>query len=448
MIQIWNEIRGLAKRFFDLESDRASFNGIIEGIEAGVEIRGTNLWILIFAILVASVGLNMNSTAVVIGAMLISPLMGPIMGIGLGVGIYDFALIKRSFRSLAAAVVISVLASALYFAISPLNDAQSELLSRTQPTVWDVLISFFGGLAGIVAVTRKEKSNVIPGVAIATALMPPLCTAGYALATLNWAYFLGSFYLFFINSVFISISSMIIVRFLKIPSKKWVDKVQQRKMRVYVYVVAIVTMVPSIYLGFSIVQQSIFRRNANLFIKEEFIYPETNVIEQVVTPFDKKVEVFLFGSPLDNTELKRLQSELKDYNLEEANLVIRQNQVNQDLPDVESVRTGIIEDLYRRNEDLMKTKDERLSILEQELIQYKTYELIQDEVCKELEVQYPEVELSAFSTMLLHKKGAPTDTVTMVYLNTKKIIKGSNFIKLEAWLKLRLKTEKIKIVQQ
>lgn len=447
MIQIWNEIKGLTKRFLDLESDRASYNEIIERIEAGVEFRGTNLWILIFAILVASVGLNMNSTAVVIGAMLISPLMGPIIGLGLGVGIYDFQLIKKSFRSLAAAVIISVLASALYFALSPLSDAQSELLSRTTPTVWDVLISFFGGLAGIVAFTRKDKSNAIPGVAIATALMPPLCTAGYAIATLNLAYFLGAFYLFFINSVFISISSMIIIRFLKIPSKKWVDEKQQKKMRSYVFIVAVVTIVPSVFMAVDIVKRSIFARNANLFIENEFNYSDTNVIEHDVTPNDNKIEVFLFGSPIDQFEIKRLKSELSDYNLADAELIIRQNQQNFDLPDAESMRTGIIEDLYRKNEDLVKNKDEKIGLLEKELSAYKSNQLIQADVCKELEVQYPQIDASAFNTMLIHHKNAAVDTVTMVYINAVKPIRSSDLKKMKEWLQVRLKTEKINIVQ-
>jgi uncharacterized hydrophobic protein (TIGR00271 family) len=447
MIQIWNEIKGLSKRFFDLDSDRASYNEIIDGIEAGVEIRGTNLWILMFAIIVASVGLNMNSTAVVIGAMLISPLMGPIIGLGLGVGIYDFQLIKKSFRSLAAAVLISVLASAAYFALTPLSDAQSELLSRTTPTIWDVLISFFGGLAGIVAITRKDKSNAIPGVAIATALMPPLCTAGYGIATLNLAYFLGAFYLFFINSVFISISSMLIIRFLKIPSKKWVDKIQQKKMRTYVFIVALLTIVPSVFMAVDIVQRSIFQRNANQYITEEFNYDDTSVIERAIDPKNNKIEVFLFGTPLTDFELKRLNSELKDYNLTDAKLLIRQNQINQTLPDAESMRTGIVEDLYRRNETLIENKAQQIALLENELRKYKNNELIQDEVCKELEVQYPEIKASAINTMYIHKQAAEVDTVMMVYLDTKKPIQGTSLTKLEAWLKLRLKSDRINIVQ-
>lgn len=172
---------------FSLLDDKADDTMIDESLRAGVELRGATPWILMFAIFVASIGLNVNSTAVIIGAMLISPLMGPIMGIGYGIGIYDFALIRKSVGNLLIATLISLLTSTVYFALSPLTEAHSELLARTSPTIWDVLIALFGGFAGIIGVTRKEKTNVIPGVAIATALMPPLCTAGYGLANGNWA---------------------------------------------------------------------------------------------------------------------------------------------------------------------------------------------------------------------------------------------------------------------
>ena len=202
---------------FNLETDKADELETIEYIRKNVEFKGPNLWILIFAIFIASIGLNVNSTAVIIGAMLISPLMGPILGIGTGAAINDLDLLKKAFNNLAIATLFGVATSTIYFSISPLSDAQSELLARTNPTIWDVLIAFFGGLAGIVAGSRKEKSNAVPGVAIATALMPPLCTAGYGLATGNLYYFLGAFYLYFINGVFISVATYLIVRLLRYP---------------------------------------------------------------------------------------------------------------------------------------------------------------------------------------------------------------------------------------
>ena len=202
-LQFQNYLKGI----FDPSEDRESEVETIENICKGINFRGSNLWVLIFAIFIASLGLNVNSTAVIIGAMLISPLMGPIMGIGLGLGINDFELIKKAFRNLAIATVFGILTSTFYFLISPLNEARSELLARTTPTIYDVLIAFFGGMAGIVASSTRLKGNVIPGVAIATALMPPLCTAGFGIASGNFSYFFGAFYLYMINSVFIAFAT-------------------------------------------------------------------------------------------------------------------------------------------------------------------------------------------------------------------------------------------------
>ncbi len=254
------------KERFNLETDKADDEATLEYIRKGVEFKGPNLWILIFAILICSIGLNVNSTAVVIGAMLISPLMGPILGIGTGVAINDPELLKRSVKNLIVATLFSVVASTAYFFITPISAAQSELLARTNPTVWDVLIAFFGGLAGIVAGSRKEKSNAIPGVAIATALMPPLCTAGYGIATGNGYYFLGAFYLFFINTVCISIATFIIVRLLRFPKKKFIDTVQERRVKTWMSVLVLITLLPSIWLAYQTVERSIFEQNANLFI--------------------------------------------------------------------------------------------------------------------------------------------------------------------------------------
>ena len=208
----FDSLRRFLRDRFDLGEDSALQDEVVDNICRGVDFRGTNLWVLIFATFVASLGLNVNSTAVIIGAMLISPLMGPIMGMGLSVGINDFDLLKRSVRNFGFMVLVSILTSTLYFVVSPLSGAQSELLARTVPTTYDVLIAFFGGLAGIVAQSRRDRtSTVIPGVAIATALMPPLCTAGYGLATLQLNYFLGAFYLFFINTVFIALATVFVV---------------------------------------------------------------------------------------------------------------------------------------------------------------------------------------------------------------------------------------------
>lgn len=446
MNNILSSLRVFLRTYFDLESDRAAFSEIIEDIETGVEFKGTNLWILIFAIMVASVGLNVNSPAVVIGAMLISPLMGPIMGIGLGLGTFDFQLIKKASVNLGIAVGISVLTSALYFAVTPLYEAQSELLARTTPTIWDVLIAFFGGLAGIVAVTRKEKSNVIPGVAIATALMPPLCTAGYGLATGNFAYFFGAFYLFFINSVFISVSAFIIIRFLGIPYKTWVDEAKQKKMRNYVWIVVLLTVVPSIYLGIGIVQNSIFKRNATNFIEKEFNFDDSKVLNTKFDPKEKSIEVYIYGEPLNDIQITDIEKDLNNYNLAGTKLIIRQNkEVNADF-DINQMRTGIVEDLYKKNKEVLKSKNQQIEFLENQLGNYKKYESLHTSISEEIEAQYPQITKCAMNEMIIHQNNAPNDTLAMVYLSGKKRLSKAEMTKLENWLKVRIKNEKVKLV--
>ena len=221
-MELGNKRKFLLRKFFneylDLNRSKEDEQLTVDAIRSGVEFKGTNLWVLIFATFIASLGLNVNSTAVIIGAMLISPLMGPIMGVGLSIGLNDFELMKRSLKSYLVATLFSVTTATIYFSFTPLDEVQSELLARTSPTIYDVFIALVGGLAGIVALATKEKGNVIPGVAIATALMPPLCTAGFGIATGNLLYFLGAFYLYFINSVFISLATYIGVRVMRCTS--------------------------------------------------------------------------------------------------------------------------------------------------------------------------------------------------------------------------------------
>ena len=261
-------------------TDNAQPEDTIRGIERDIDFRGFNVWILILAIFIASIGLNVNSTAVIIGAMLISPLMGPIMGLGLSVGISDWSMLKRSFRSLAIAVSVSLLTSSLYFAITPLSDAQSELLARTSPNLLDVFIAFFGGLAGILAGSRKEKNNVVPGVAIATALMPPLCTAGYGIGTGQWQFAIGAFYLFLINSIFISISTFMVVRLLRFPAKELADSKKQKKLRGYISLFAVITMVPAVWVFYNTVVESLYNRRIDAFVNEIVSYDGTEIVKK------------------------------------------------------------------------------------------------------------------------------------------------------------------------
>ena len=267
------------RRLLSLRNDKVPEEETIASIKASVEFRGANLWILIFAIFVASLGLNTNSAAVIIGAMLISPLMGPIMGMGLGVGINDFELLKRAFRSFATATIFSVLTATFYFAITPIDEAQSELLARTSPTIYDVLIALFGGLAGIVALcsTGQRGGNVIPGVAIATAIMPPLCTTGFGIATGNWIYAAGAFYLYLINSIFISLATFIGVNIFDFKKKVFVDKQREKRVKHIIVTIAVLTMLPSTLLTYMLVRENFFTSKANNFVAQVVTSEQTPV---------------------------------------------------------------------------------------------------------------------------------------------------------------------------
>lgn len=259
---------------FSLDEDKAQRDEVVAAIAKGVEFRGVNLWVLIFATMIASLGLNINSAAVIIGAMLVSPIMGPIMGAGLALGINDFELLKKSLRNLSLMFIVAIVTSTLYFFVSPLSANSSELLARTTPSIYDVLIALFGGLAGMVAQTRQDRtSTVIPGVAIATALIPPLCTAGFGIATGQPRFFFGAFYLFFINSVFIAMATYLVVRFLKYQKKAFLDPVRERNVKRSMLIISLVTFVPSVVIGVQMVRVSVFEAMADKYVERVFAFP-------------------------------------------------------------------------------------------------------------------------------------------------------------------------------
>ncbi|MBK9420072.1 MAG: TIGR00341 family protein [Flavobacteriales bacterium] len=296
----------------------------MEAIERGVVFRGTNMLILVCAIIIASVGLNLNSTAVVIGAMLISPLMGPIMGVGAGLGVLDLWLVRRSLKNLAFAVAISLATSALYFLLSPLSDAHSEILARTNPTIWDVLIALAGGFAGIIATASKEKvrGNVVPGVAIATALMPPLCTAGYGLAHLNWTYLAGALYLFLINSVFISIAALATVRWLGYPQRFVEDQKLTRKIKRYTTWIVLATVLPSIWLAYRLVVQNAFAHKAEGFIAYECTVPENYLLDKKVDPANRTITLTYLGNGITPERRTLMEDRLAAHGIAGAELDI------------------------------------------------------------------------------------------------------------------------------
>ncbi|QYH39625.1 TIGR00341 family protein [Algoriphagus sp. NBT04N3] len=432
---------------FDLHEGKEDELETIEYVRKNVDFKGANLWILIFAIFVASVGLNVNSTAVIIGAMLISPLMGPIMGIGMAAGINDFELLKRSLRNLGVAVFISILTSTIYFYFSPLDGPQSELLARTEPTVWDVLIALFGGLAGIVAGSRKEKSNAIPGVAIATALMPPLCTAGYGLATFNFYYFFGAFYLFFINSVFISLSTYLIVRFMKYPKKEFLDHKKEKQVQTYITIFTIITIVPSIYLAYGIVLRSIWEEQAKRYVKIEMVFPRTQILnsDYDYSTEPRRIQVNLIGEELDSDLIEITKEKAKEYGLDQTEVVIHQS--GNGGTDLNVLRSDILKDLYERNEQVIQDKDQRIAILENEVANYAQVRALGGEIAQEAKINHPNLRKFTLNRSLvtdLEKKKA--DTLLVAYAEFVPKPPRAERDKFIEWLKLRTKSDTVALI--
>lgn len=440
----------------------SDIKGTIEGIEKDIDFKGTNLWILICSIFIASIGLNVNSVPAIIGAMLISPLMGPILGLGLSIGTYDWSTLKRSLKALGVTVFVSILTSYIYFSISPLQEIQEELLSRTNPTILDVLIALFGGVAGIVAGSRSVKNNVIPGVAIATALMPPLCTAGFGLATGNYAFFLGAFYLFFINSVFICLATILVVRFMRFPLASWVDQKKKKQAQFYITFIVLLVAIPSGFIFWEVIKESVFRRNAQKFITEEVVFEDCEIINQQINYTDSTstIEIFLLGAVVPTAVQNQMATRLTKYELANTELIFYQNKGASN--EIESMagkvskelRIGIIEDLYKKNDELLKNKDEQIEFLENKLIGYQKDSLPLHSIQRELSIQYEHLQRFGFSSSIEFDQLGQSDTIPTClvqwdkYMSStrRKSLRNKEEDKLAKWLQVRLQLDTLRVI--
>lgn len=438
------------RRLFDLSGEKENEQITIESIRQGVDFKGTNLWVLIFAIFLASLGLNINSTAVIIGAMLISPLMGPIMGIGMAVGINDFDLLQRAARNYAIASLIGITVSALYFFASPLSEARSELLARTTPTIYDVFIAFFGGMAGIVASVSRKKGNVIPGVAIATALMPPLCTAGFGVATGNGVFVLGALYLYFINSVFICFATLLTVRVLRFSPKVFVDARREKTVTRYIYLFVLLSLIPSVWMGVDIVKTSIYESNAARFITRELNFPNTQVVAREVLKEkgQKTIEVFLVGEEISAQTLSVAQSRLAEYGLSDVDLKVQQSLQN-GISDVGVLKHMVLSDLYANSEARILAKDSVIGVLQQDLGRYRTLSGLSAQIAPEVRALYPAVlELSLSAGLRVHTRTGREDSLMIALVRWEKPPKNEERGRLEQWLKARTRSENLILVNQ
>ena len=423
--------------------DMADPLATIAGIKKDVEFRGFALWILIFSVFIASIGLNVNSTAVVIGAMLISPLMGPIMGIGLSLGINDFALLFKSLKNLGVAVGIALMASSLYFLLSPISTPSNELFARTNPTLLDVLVAFFGGLAGILAGSRKEKSNVIPGVAIATALMPPLCTAGFGLAHGDWHYFLGAMYLFLINTVIIATTTTVATRYLRFPMVEILDPIRSKKTQRWFSVALIVIIVPSIWIFYRTVTNSLNQGKVESYISQTIVFPGAEIVKEDVK-FNggaPQVSVVLFGELVpDNLTNKWISEFDSEFNGE---LIIVQG---------DNPKNGLLEmsklvNLYSEGRAEVKSYQDQIYTLESELKMLEN-QLIPATLANEIKINYPSIKALSIGSM----QGGITDSTSGYKIPVAFVEWGNEVLdneiiikkqQLAAWLALRLNADSV-----
>lgn len=431
-----------------------------EDIRQGVSFRGSNILILIFAIFIASLGLNTNSAAVIIGAMLISPLMGPIIGVGLGVGILDFGLLKRSVRNLSVAAGFSVVAATCYFFISPVSEGHSELLARTSPTIYDVLIGFFGGAAGIIAIASKNKGNVIPGVAIATALMPPLCTAGYGLATFQFNYFFGAFYLFLINSIYIALATFIgvkIMHFQRHSSAAELTAQRQRRIRRIIYAIALAALLPSVYLTYNMLRKERFQQRAAQFVSAQFHFPDTQVLSRKATwsAGERQITVTLIGKvlPIDSLELA-LASTLGAYGLEGTKLHIIQGQAPSQL-DATAILGHSVKDIYNFAQTSLLQKQQTIDSLRAVLAEQEGADTIGARIAPELRVVFPQVSQIALTRASFGRvastestrRGEVTDSTAVIALVAfDRRVNEQTRLKLQEYLQARLNINSITLI--
>lgn len=442
-----NKMLERIKHLLLFEEDAASEQEVIDGIVQSVNFRGAKLWILIIAVFVASLGLNTNSAAVIIGAMLISPLMGPIIGMGLSLGIYDFQLLRRSWRNYIVATLFSILTATVYFLITPISVAQSELLARTSPTIYDVLIALGGGLAGIIALSSKSQrtGNVIPGVAIATALMPPLCTAGFGIATANWAYAAGALYLFIINTIFIAFSTLIATKFImKFKKKAYMDNEKETRVKRMIYTIAFVTIIPAILLTIGMVRQSYFEQRVNSFILHELHFPMTQVVQQRINYGSKSFDVVMIGNKVDSTELYVAQERLPLYKLDGVQMHVYQGSQSADIDDLQEIlASGNREKINA--EGIIAQQQAQINELGQQLNAFNDLNELSPQILKEAAILFPQV----VGVTLAKGTEAQSDTMQtqiIAVITTQSPLTAKNREQLSLWMKQRIGDEQVRII--
>ncbi len=423
------------KRLLSLHIGEEQPEKVREDIIKNISFRGANVWILACAIFIASIGLNVNSTAVIIGAMLISPLMGPIVGIGFALATYDVELLKRSGKNLLRATLVGFVVSSVYFYLSPFKEVQSELLARTSPTIYDVMIAFLGGIVGAISITRVDKGNPIPGVAIATALMPPLCTAGFGLASLSFKFVAGALYLYAINCFFIALSTFLVIKYLKYKPVETENKILDKKVKYVIYILMLLMIVPSSYLAYNLLQEKQYSQNVDDFITDEFVNKGFTVIYKNVNynSNPKTIELAFLSKKIDSAEVNLMREKLPNYQIFNTKLLIRQ--------DASDLKTEILSEINKSSNQLTQ-RDIQLSQLAKELATYKRGDKQLD---TEVRLLFPEIDEISFGTVTDYRYKDSLKTIPIIVYRAEEQIDEA---KLSEWMKLQFDVAQVKVIYQ
>ena len=416
-----------------------------KNIRNSIYFRGPNVWILVFSIIIASVGLNVNSIPVIIGAMLISPLLGPIFGIGLGLGINDTGLLKASLKNILVMMVISLVASLVYFLITPLNLSNpTELLARTNPTIYDVLIALFGGFAGIFELSRKEKGTVFSGVAIATALMPPLCTAGFGLANGNLMYFIGALYLFTINCIFIILATYLTVKYMKFEQHEYKDEKSGKRARRLITVITVIVIVPSIWSAIVMIRENTFNETVS-----EFINANKNLYSGYIMDYKvdhrngSKVQVFFTGDPLSASEKNNFLESAKEFGLKPEQIIIQEHALGEGTNEGE-----ILKGIYERTDSEITRREAEIKKLEDELKMLHASEIPFEQITREAVNQYPHItSLFVARGAEVSAKGFSRSNGLLAVVRTSEPLSEEEKTRLTDWLKIRLNIQNVTLYE-
>lgn len=449
--KLYLSLKAYLNDILDISHD-TNHEATIEEVKSGVPMRGQAAWVLVFSILIASAGLNTSSPAVVIGAMLISPLMGPILGIGLALGTNDMELMRKALKNFGVMVFLALLTSSLFFSIPIFQNETPELRARTFPDVRDVIIAFAGGLALIVALSRKTKQfNTIAGVAIATALMPPLCTAGFGLATGKWDFLGGALFLFTINTIFIALATFAVVRFLQFPSVEYVNSTKRKRISQLVYLVSMIIIVPSIFMFYRLYQKSDFDQKVNQIINQ-YKLKHDMVILDLKTNYDEKLVSFAtIGKTITSSSVETWKSKLLDAGFEDVKFDITQNAENMEtnlkLENIEKTYLNTQQILNKKEELIIKYEKENMDLQKQISLSEKS-KVPFSEIAEEIKINYENVEELAYSRMF-KTNFKTTDTIPMVYIKWKSGHQNAHADtkKIQKWLQVKLSKPNLKVLE-